>query len=59
MKAEEGICNGKVLYHRYVKKSAEEEAVQAAAIKSREDLREKRRRQQVGPITWFGQNVGS
>lgn len=47
MKAEEGVCAGKVLYHRFIQRNPEEVTKQSAAIKTKEELREKRRRKQV------------
>lgn len=47
VKAEEGLCSGKVLYHQHINKTEEEVQAQTEDIKSREELREKRRKQQV------------
>ena len=50
VKVEDGLCTGEVLFHKHVQKSTEEVAEQAERVKSREELREQRRRQQVGPV---------
>ncbi len=46
--AEEGLCEGAVLYHALVSKSAEEAAALASRKEQAEALRAERRRQQVG-----------
>ena len=50
VKAEEGLCGGRVLYHKYVHKSAEEAAAQEDDVEARRHARAERRRQQV----WLG-----
>lgn len=45
-KVEEGLCDGKVLYHAYEKRSAQEIAAQQAEFDSKEALRERRRKEQ-------------
>ena len=50
VKVEEGLCQGKVLYHSWVSKSPAEAAQQESVVaegRTREELREKRRKQQV------------
>ena len=50
VKVEEGLCQGKVLHHSWVSKSPAEAVQQESAVaegRSREELREKRRKQQV------------
>ena len=47
VKAEEGMCAGQVLYHQHIHKSETEVNAQTEEIKDREELREKRRKQQV------------
>lgn len=47
IKVEEGLAEGKVLYHKYVSKSGAEAAKQQAEHDEREQLRAQRRRQQV------------
>lgn len=47
VKAEEGLCSGRVLHHAYVHRSAEDAAAQQHDIDERERLRAERRRQQV------------
>lgn len=47
MKAEEGLCNGQVLYHQHITKPAKEVEEKTREIKDREELREQRRKQQV------------
>lgn len=47
IKVEEGLAEGKVLYHKYVSKSGAEAAAQQAEHDEREQLRAQRRRQQV------------
>jgi len=47
VKAEEGMCTGEVLYHQHINKSKAEVAEKSKEIQDREELREKRRRQQV------------
>ena len=48
VKAEEGLCSGQVLFHAHVQKPPEAAAAQHAAVQDREQLRTKRRQQQVG-----------
>ena len=47
VKVEEGLCDGKVLFHSYVKKSAGEASQQQSAKESERAIKEKRRKQQV------------
>ena len=47
VKAEEGLCSGQVLFHAHVQKPPEAAAAQHAAVQDREELRAKRRAQQV------------
>ena len=47
MKVEEGLCDGKVLYHSIVKKSAGEASEQQDEKEKARQLKEKRRKQQV------------
>lgn len=47
VKAEEGLCGGQVLYHQHIHKPAAEVAQKTRDIKDREELRVKRRKQQV------------
>ena len=47
VKAEEGLCNGQVLYHQHINKPAAEIAQKTRDIKDREELRQERRKQQV------------
>ena len=47
VKAEEGLCGGRVLYHQHVHKSAAEVDKQTRTIQSQQELKEKRKRQQV------------
>ena len=49
IKAEEGLCDGKVLFHSYVKKSAGEAGVQQSEKEQERALKEKRRKHQVLP----------
>lgn len=51
MKAEEGVCAGRVLYHSRIQKTPQEAAAQAAAIQDKEQLRQKRKKQQVSLLT--------
>ena len=46
IKVEEGLCGGKVLYHRYVQKSTAEAAAQENEIEVKQREKEKRRREQ-------------
>ena len=46
IKVEEGLCDGKVLFHKYIKKSKKEVEVQENEIEARRRERERRRRQQ-------------
>ena len=48
VKAEEGLCSGQVLFHAHVQKPPEAAAAQQMAVQDREQLRTKRRQQQVG-----------
>ncbi len=48
VKVEEGVCSGRVLYHRYETRSKEQADAQQAKISEREALRAQRRKQQVG-----------
>lgn len=48
VKAEEGMCNGQVLYHQHITKPAAEVAEKTKELQDREELRQKRRRQQAG-----------
>ena len=47
VKVEEGLCDGKVLFHSYVKKSAGEASEQQSEKESERAIKEKRRKQQV------------
>ncbi len=47
VKVEEGLCDGKVLYHGFVKKSAGEASHQQSEKEKERELKEKRRKQQV------------
>ena len=47
MKVEEGLCDGKVLYHSLVKKTAGEASEQQDEKEQARQLKEKRRKQQV------------
>ena len=47
VKAEEGMCAGQVLYHQHITKSDAEVQAQSEQIRSAEELREKRRKEQV------------
>ena len=47
VKAEEGMCTGEVLYHQHFTRSKAEVAEKSKEIQDREELRQKRRRQQV------------
>jgi ribosome biogenesis protein SSF1/2 len=46
IKVEEGLCGGKVLYHRYVKKTAAEAAAQETEAETKKREKEKRRKEQ-------------
>lgn len=46
IKVEEGLCGGKVLYHRYVKKSAAEAAAQETEAETKRRQKEQRRKEQ-------------
>ena len=48
VKIEEGLCNGKVLYHAHVEKTPEEAAALQNKTEERERLRRQRRAEQVG-----------
>jgi len=48
VKVEEGLCDGKVLFHSFVKKSSGEASQQQSEKERERELREKRRKQQVG-----------
>lgn len=47
LKVEEGLCNGTVMYHQFMKKSPEEAAEQQARIEAREKLKAERKAQQA------------
>lgn len=47
VKVEEGLCDGKVLFHSYVKKSAGEASQQQSEKEIEQELKDKRRKQQV------------
>lgn len=47
VKVEEGLCDGKVLYHSFVKKSSGEASHQQSEKEKERELKEKRRKQQV------------
>ena len=47
VKGEEGLCTGRVLFHAHVSKPPQEAAAQQTAVEDREQLRAKRRLQQV------------
>ncbi|KAL4451376.1 hypothetical protein ABPG77_009448 [Micractinium sp. CCAP 211/92] len=46
VKVEEGLCEGRVLFHKYQQRSAQEQAAQQAEWDAKEALREQRRKQQ-------------
>ncbi|GAB4819744.1 hypothetical protein N2152v2_006790 [Parachlorella kessleri] len=46
VKVEEGLCDGRVLFHKYVKKTAEEAAAQQSELEQARALKEQRRKQQ-------------
>lgn len=48
VKVEEGLCDGQVLYHKYVQRSKAEAAAQQSEVEAARALKEQRRRQQVG-----------
>lgn len=48
VKVEEGLCDGRVLFHKYQQRSATEKALQQAEWDEKAALRDQRRRQQVG-----------
>ncbi len=48
VKVEEGLSEGRVLFHKYQQRSAQEQAAQQAEWDAKEALREQRRKQQVG-----------
>lgn len=50
IKVEEGLCDGRVLYHRYVKKSAKEAAAQESEAETKRREKEKRRREQEANV---------
>jgi hypothetical protein len=47
VKVEEGLCDGRVLFHKYEQRSAQAVAEQQAEWEAKEDLRQQRRQQQV------------
>jgi hypothetical protein len=47
VKVEEGLCDGRVLFHKYEQRSAEEAQAQQREWDSKEQLREQRRKQQA------------
>ena len=47
VKVQEGFCDGQVLYHQFVTKTAEEEAELEARIERQRELKEARRQQQL------------
>lgn len=47
IKVEEGLCEGAVLYHAHVKKSAAEMAAQEEGVEAKQRLKDERRKQQV------------
>ncbi len=47
VKVEECLCDGKVLFHSFVKKSSGEATQQQSEKERERELREKRRKQQV------------
>ncbi len=47
VKVEEGLCDGKVLFHNCVKKSAGEASQQQSEKEIERELKEKRRKQQA------------
>ena len=56
VKVEEGLCDGKVLFHSFVHKTAGQAAQQKRHLSEKEQeeqLRARRRHQQVS-IMWFG-----
>jgi ribosome biogenesis protein SSF1/2 len=50
IKVEEGLCGGKVLYHRYVKKSAAEAAKQETEAETKKREKDKRRKEQESNV---------
>ena len=50
VKVEEGLCGGRVLYHRYVKKSAKEAAAQESEVETKRREKDKRRREQEANV---------
>lgn len=58
VKVEEGLCDGKVLFHSYVKKSAGQASEQQSEKELERVVKEKRRKQQVQslvinvPMAW-------
>lgn len=49
---EEGLCEGRVLFHKYQQRSQQEQAEQQADWDAKAALREQRRKQQVGGRVW-------
>lgn len=47
VKVEEGLCDGKVLFHSYVKKSAGQASEQQSEKELERAVKDKRRKQQV------------
>lgn len=47
VKVQEGFCDGQVLYHQFVTKTAEEEAELEARVERQRELKEARRQQQL------------
>lgn len=50
VKVEEELCTGRVLYHKYVKKTKEEEERQQSEVERKEKEREKRRKEQEANV---------
>ncbi|KAI7836036.1 hypothetical protein COHA_010067 [Chlorella ohadii] len=50
VKVEEGLCDGRVLFHKYQQRSQEEAAAQQADFDAKEALREKRRKEQEANV---------
>eukprot|EP01026_Neomeris_dumetosa_P014827 TRINITY_DN15492_c0_g1_i1.p1 TRINITY_DN15492_c0_g1~~TRINITY_DN15492_c0_g1_i1.p1 ORF type:complete len:365 (-),score=48.95 TRINITY_DN15492_c0_g1_i1:265-1323(-) len=46
IKVQEGLCDGKILYHRYVQKTPEEAAEQQKEIEEKQNLKAERRKKQ-------------
>lgn len=58
VKVEEGLCDGKVLFHSYVKKSRGEASQQQSEKELERAVKEKRRKQQVQSMTLLVTLIG-